>query len=50
MALRGIDEKIIIAARDGSRDDLETPLKQARPDIRRYAMKHCLIGDVDDAV
>ena len=50
MALRGIDEKIIIAARDGSRDDLETLLKQARPDIRRYAMKHCLIGDVDDAV
>lgn len=50
MALRNVDEALILAAQKGSRTDLELLLQQAQPDIRRYAMKHCLIGDVDDAV
>ena len=50
MALRDVNETLIKAAQNGSREDLERLLHQAQPDIRRYAMKHCMIGDVDDAV
>ena len=50
MALRDVDEELVLAAQKGSRRDLELLLEQAQPDIRRYAMRHCLIGDVDDAV
>ena len=50
MALRDIDQKRITGALSGNREDLEVLLHLAQPDIRRYAMKHCMIGDVDDAV
>lgn len=45
-----MDISIIAAARDGNRKALETLLVHSQPDIRRYAMKHCTISDVDDAV
>ncbi len=50
MTLRQIDEALVRAAQQGNRKDLENLLFKAQPDIRRYAMKHCMIGDVDDAV
>ncbi|HVL00238.1 MAG TPA: sigma-70 family RNA polymerase sigma factor [Dongiaceae bacterium] len=41
---------VIAAAREGDRTAMETLLLQSQPDIRRYAMRHCIISDVDDAV
>jgi RNA polymerase sigma factor (sigma-70 family) len=29
---------------------LDTLLRLCRPDVRRYAQRHCLVSDVDDAV
>jgi len=45
-----LDYSIIEAARDGDREAMETLLISSQPDVRRYAMKHCMISDVDDAV
>jgi RNA polymerase sigma factor (sigma-70 family) len=41
---------LLAAARGGDPQALETLLRVARPDVRRYAQRHCLISDVDDAV
>jgi RNA polymerase sigma factor (sigma-70 family) len=38
------------AARGGDPAALEQLLRLCQPDIRRYAQRHCLISDVDDAV
>ncbi|WP_370293191.1 RNA polymerase sigma factor [Thalassolituus sp.] len=50
MAIKHLDHDLILEAQRGSRSHLEQLLVKAQPDIRRYAMKHCMIGDVDDAV
>ena len=36
--------------RSGDRVAMEKLLAVCQPDIRRYAMQHCMISDVDDAV
>jgi RNA polymerase sigma factor (sigma-70 family) len=41
---------LLAAAHDGDTKALESLLRLARPDVRRYAQRHCLISDVDDAV
>jgi RNA polymerase sigma factor (sigma-70 family) len=50
VAIKHLDHDLILEAQRGSRSHLEQLLVKAQPDIRRYAMKHCMIGDVDDAV
>ncbi|AKU97282.1 RNA polymerase sigma-70 factor, ECF subfamily [Labilithrix luteola] len=41
---------LIDAARSGDPKALERLLVEARPELRRYAQKSCLLSDVDDAV
>ncbi len=41
---------ILDAARLGDTTALDSLLQVCQPDIRRYAFRHCLISDVDDAV
>ena len=41
---------LLAAAHAGDGQAMETLLRLARPDLRRYAQRHCLISDVDDAV
>jgi len=41
---------VLAAAHGGDTQALEALLRLARPDLRRYARRHCLISDVDDAV
>ena len=41
---------LVEAARSGSPQALEHLLRACQPDIRRYAQRHCLVSDVDDAV
>lgn len=41
---------LLAAARAGDGQAMEALLRLARPDLRRYAQRHCLISDVDDAV
>nr|WP_315427190.1 hypothetical protein [uncultured Albidiferax sp.] len=41
---------LLQAAHAGDRDALEALLQACHPGIRRYAQRHCLISDVDDAV
>ena len=50
MALYSLDMDLLISARAGNRDAMEQLLFISQPDIRRYAMKHCSITDIDDAV
>ena len=50
MALANLDGNLILAAQAGDRRAMESLLTKAQPDIRRYAMLHCSISDVDDAV
>lgn len=38
------------AAQLGDRGAIERLLQACQPDIRRYAYRHCLMSDVDDAV
>lgn len=45
-----MDLSVIAAARQGDRSALEALLLQSQPDIRRFAMRHCAISDIDDAV
>lgn len=45
-----LDYTLIAAARAGDRKAMESLLLSSQPDVRRYAMKHCKISDVDDAV
>jgi len=42
--------ELVGAARRGEPLALERLLQAASPDIRRYARRHCLLSDVDDAV
>ncbi|BCF88036.1 RNA polymerase sigma24 factor [Paraburkholderia largidicola] len=46
------DERLdtVTAARSGDPAALERLLRLYQPDIRRYAQRHCMISDVDDAV
>ncbi|WP_109483193.1 sigma-70 family RNA polymerase sigma factor [Paraburkholderia sp. C35] len=46
------DERLatVTAARSGDTSALERLLRLYQPDIRRYAQRHCMISDVDDAV
>lgn len=41
---------LIEAARAGDPAALDRLLRRCQPDIRRYARRNCLMGDVDDAV
>lgn len=41
---------LLEAARTGDAMALERLLRLCQPDIRRYAQRHCMISDVDDAV
>lgn len=41
---------LLEAARSGDQTALESLLRVCQPDIRRYAQRHCMISDVDDAV
>ena len=41
---------LLDAARGGDIAALDTLLKLCQPDLRRYAYRHCLMSDVDDAV
>jgi RNA polymerase sigma factor (sigma-70 family) len=50
MALAAQHQPLLAAAHGGDPLALEQLLKITRPDIRRYAQRHCLISDVDDAV
>ncbi|OUS02614.1 RNA polymerase subunit sigma-24 [Gammaproteobacteria bacterium 42_54_T18] len=50
MSLKNLDVTIIEAARKGDRDAMERLLAVSQPDVRRYAMLHCKISDIDDAV
>ncbi len=43
-------QPVLLAAHQGDAAALERLLRLARPDVRRYAQRHCLISDVDDAV
>ncbi len=50
MALAGPHGPLLEAARLGDPGALGHLLVACQPDIRRYAFRHCLAGDVDDAV
>lgn len=50
MALAVEHLPLLQSAHAGDRDALERLLRVCRPDIRRYAQRHCLVSDVDDAV
>lgn len=41
---------LLEAARLGDTSALDRLLRACQPDVRRYAYRHCLISDVDDAV
>ncbi|MDA8364476.1 MAG: RNA polymerase sigma factor [Gammaproteobacteria bacterium] len=41
---------LIDAARAGTPGAIDELLRRCQPDIRRYAYRHCLVSDVDDAV
>ena len=41
---------LLEAARLGDIHALEQLLRICQPDVRRYAFRHCLVSDVDDAV
>lgn len=44
------DDKLVALARAGDARALEALLRRCRPDLRRYARRHCASNDVDDAV
>lgn len=50
MALAAQHLPVLTAARGGDARAMEQLLRICRPDVRRYAQRHCLISDVDDAV
>ncbi len=50
MTLKNLDATMIEAARRGDRDAMERLLTESQPDVRRYAMLHCKVSDIDDAV
>ncbi|MFZ6843269.1 RNA polymerase sigma factor [Undibacterium sp. RuTC16W] len=50
MNLSEQDSTLLDAARIGDPVALESLLRLCQPDIRRYAQRHCMISDIDDAV
>jgi RNA polymerase sigma factor (sigma-70 family) len=50
MALGPSHLPLLQAAHAGDTAALDGLLRLCRPDVRRYAQRHCLISDVDDAV
>ncbi|WP_028103437.1 RNA polymerase sigma factor [Pseudoduganella violaceinigra] len=50
MALHAQHQPVLQAAHGGDPAALAQLLAVCQPDIRRYARRHCLISDVDDAV
>lgn len=50
MSLSAQHHSFLEAARLGDTTALNRLLQVCQPDIRRYAYRHCLISDVDDAV
>ncbi len=50
MALDAQQTLVLESAHAGDLGALDTLLRVCRPDVRRYAQRHCLISDVDDAV
>ena len=50
MALAAQHLPLLTAAHGGDPLALDQLLRVTRPDIRRYAQRHCLMSDVDDAV
>lgn len=50
MALSAQHAPLIESARLGDPSALNQVLKLCQPDVRRYAYRHCLVSDVDDAV
>lgn len=50
MALKANHASLILAAQTGEACDLEQLLAVCQADARRYARRHCLASDVDDAV
>lgn len=50
MSLKNLDASLIEEARKGNRDAMERLLIASQPDVRRYAMLHCRVSDIDDAV
>lgn len=45
-----VKEIMIAAARKGDSDAMNQLLSITQPDVRRFAIKHCKISDIDDAV
>eukprot|EP01031_Cornospumella_fuschlensis_P039673 gene39673-48303_t len=43
-------QQVLQSAHAGDATALDALLRLCRPDIRRYAQRHCLVSDVDDAV
>jgi len=50
MAFAEQHHPLLEAARRGDPAALENLLRVCQPDIRRYAQRHCMMSDVDDAV
>jgi DNA-directed RNA polymerase specialized sigma24 family protein len=50
MALAHHHVPLLEAARRGEPNAIEQLLVVCKPDVRRYAQRHCLISDIDDAV
>ena len=50
MAISAQHYPLLDAARCGDAAALSALLQLCQPDIRRYAYRHCLMSDVDDAV
>ena len=50
MALAPEDLPLVAAAHAGDPAALDRLLRLCQPDVRRYAQRHCLISDIDDAV
>ncbi|WP_420996824.1 RNA polymerase sigma factor [Cupriavidus sp. 30B13] len=48
--LAGAHQPVVEAARGGDPEALARLLALCQPDVRRYAQRHCMISDVDDAV
>ena len=50
MAIAAQHYPLLAAARRGDADALDLLLRLCQPDLRRYAYRHCLMADVDDAI
>lgn len=50
MAFDATQTLVLESAHAGDLGALDNLLRLCRPDVRRYAQRHCLISDVDDAV